>query len=318
VWAVQLNREIGYRKIDIRGEGLREVKTWRRKLLALWAVLAACWMSYAFAQPRSYYGSPYFYEGENLLISFALLPPLITLLACLIFAWVWRRHVEVHWLKLPSHLRRGFLRLYLVIAVPWGAWFGFQILINGPRWRYLSHASLSLLLLPIGLPVLFLAIVWVLEGFQKSTSKVEGPPPLPKVTGAPQPQAGQAAPRLPHDYYPLISRAVAQLPIKTHATRQDLYRRAREALHKQLEGQEPSRAAREWRSFEQAISRVEADMASARRRALFTGTVAQRDEHKFEPQSTALLILSIAFASKLWAIDCTCVSLYWVARLPKD
>jgi hypothetical protein len=49
-----------------------------------------------------------------------------------------------------------------------------------------------------------------------------------------------------------------------------------------------------------------------------TGAPKQREEQKFEPQSTALLILSIAFLAKLWAIDCTCMSLYWVARLPKN
>jgi hypothetical protein len=102
---------------------------------------------------------------------FAFLPPVISLLAGLIFVWVWQRHGEAHWLRFPAHLRRGSLRLYLVVAMPWVVWFGFQILINGPRWPYLTRAFWWLLLVPIGGPILVLLIVWVVAGFKKSASR---------------------------------------------------------------------------------------------------------------------------------------------------
>jgi hypothetical protein len=54
------------------------------------------------------------------------------------------------------------------VTVPWVAWFGLQILINGPRWRYLSHAFWSLLIVPVGGPILLLMIFWVVAGFRKS------------------------------------------------------------------------------------------------------------------------------------------------------
>jgi hypothetical protein len=104
-------------------------------------------------------------------VVFAFFPPVISLLAGLAFVWVWPRHGEAHWLKLPARLRRGSLRLYLVVAVPWVAWFGFQILINGPRWPYLTRAFCWLLLVPIGGPILALLIVWVVAGFKGSAPR---------------------------------------------------------------------------------------------------------------------------------------------------
>ena len=77
------------------------------------------------------------------------------------------------WLKLPAHLRRGFLRLYVAVSVPWVAWFGYQILdalqrgTYGPGGHSVSGAFWSLLIVPVGGPILFWAIVWVLAGFRK-------------------------------------------------------------------------------------------------------------------------------------------------------
>jgi hypothetical protein len=39
---------------------------------------------------------------------------------------------------------------------------------------------------------------------------------------------------------------------------------------------------------------------------------------RFAPASTGLLIVSIIFANKLWIMDATSMSLYWVARLPTE
>jgi hypothetical protein len=39
---------------------------------------------------------------------------------------------------------------------------------------------------------------------------------------------------------------------------------------------------------------------------------------RFAPASTGLLIASIIFANKLWIMDATSISLYWVVRLPTE
>ncbi len=76
--------------------------------------------------------------------------------------------------RLPEHFRRGLTRLYLAVSLPWVAWFGFQIYDIAQRSRYISHtremshALWSMLIVPIGGPVLFLLIVWALAGFRKS------------------------------------------------------------------------------------------------------------------------------------------------------
>ena len=76
------------------------------------------WVSYVLAQPRSYFHSSYYYTSgyDEVLVVFAFLPPVISLLAGLAFVSVWQKHGEVHWPKLPAHLRRGSLRLYLVVG----------------------------------------------------------------------------------------------------------------------------------------------------------------------------------------------------------
>jgi hypothetical protein len=64
--------------------------------------------------------------------------------------------------------------------VPWLAWFGSQILINGPSWSDLSHAFWSMLVMPIGGPIAFFLIAWIVAGFQKSEIKPEVQRTTPK------------------------------------------------------------------------------------------------------------------------------------------
>jgi hypothetical protein len=102
------------------------------------------------------------------LVSIALLPPIILLLASVTIIWAWTRFAKLQWLSLPMHQRRGLLRLYFLVAVPWFAWFGYKS-IDGIQHnsRYGAHAFWSLISVPIGGPILLLVIVWVISGFRK-------------------------------------------------------------------------------------------------------------------------------------------------------
>jgi hypothetical protein len=86
------------------------------------------------------------------------------------------------WRGLPGHLRRGLLRIYIAITVPWVAWFGYHIFETlqrhryGSIWHHVSAAFWSMLIVPVGAPILFLVAVWVLDGFRKSAPDINGKP----------------------------------------------------------------------------------------------------------------------------------------------
>jgi hypothetical protein len=67
------------------------------------------------------------------------------------------------------------------------------------------------------------------------------------------------------DYYPLLTRAIATLPDQDLAQRQAIYRRAREALERQLRGLDPplgeAEILKETLALEDVIRRIEADFA---------------------------------------------------------
>jgi hypothetical protein len=199
------------------------------------------------------------------------------------------------------HLRRGVTRLYIVVAVPWVAWYGYQILDAAQRSGYasqraISHAFWLLLIVPIGGPILLLVIVWIIAGFRKSDWESEKTQDV-----AAHNDVGPLetfAPRSSEDYCAVINRAVANLTINDRTNRQRIYERARTVLHSELRGQDRSRTKYEWKSFEKAIHDIE------------------NAEKRVEPASTALLCFSILFPS-CWMLDCSSMSLYWVARLPK-
>jgi len=208
---------------------------------------------------------------------------------------------------LPEHLRRGLLRLYVVVSVPWVAWFGYQLLdhLQRPYYSRARHAAEAfwwLLMVPIGGPILFLVIAWVVAGFRKKTALRVDTAPEDKAV----PQSERSAShRSTGDYYSIIAGAVFKLPDNTVEARQALYDRARTAFAAQLDGQDPSWTAHERRTLERAIGQVES-----------MSTLKQRSRRQtYNPASTIILIASIFFP-KVWLIDFTCVSLYWVARLP--
>jgi hypothetical protein len=223
----------------------------------------------------------------------------------------------------PPHVRQGLLRLYLVVAVPWAAWYGYQLLdaINRHRpQRYVSEAFRSLLIVPIGAPVIFVIVVWVVAGFQKSAARSDAS--ITRKTDPTSPMPATDAKSA--DYYPVIARAVAGLTENTQQARQAVYDRARSVLLTQLGGQDAPRARieREQDALEAAIEKVELE-ASPRsfwRRKETRKNPLKIDAKTREPLiarrgSTALLVVSLFFP-RIWLIDVTCMSLWWVARLP--
>lgn len=286
----------------------------RKNLFLLWLLCSLLWLAFL-VEVFHYQGEP---DSKISVAVIFLLPPTILFLAGLGVTRIWERFGEAHWLRLPERLRRGIARLYLVVAVPWVAWYIYQLFDAGSHYDFeddeLSHAFWSLLIVPIGGPILFAVFVWVVTGFRteaknretKHLQKSEWTPDVPQA--APQPN-DPAEP--PSDYYALISRAVGKLPTNNRATRRELYRRARQLLHNQLRDHERSYAKREWHSLEKAISIVE----KTQRHKLKHEARSTQD---LEARSTPLLVVSIFFLAKLWVLDFTSMSLYWVARLPKS
>ena len=218
------------------------------------------------------------------------------------------------WLRLPEHVRRGLTRLYLVVSVPWVAWFGYGLFDAFQQGDddLASNAFWSLLIVPIGAPIVAFAVLWVVVGFWKRepapTGKDDGSnPPNPWGRPAEKPVGPSLhlGPRTKH-YYAIIEHAVSQLENKDSQSRETLYAQARTILDQKLQGQPDWDAQQERKAFEKAIRDFEG---------------FKKYIHEFavepEPASTAGLILSIYFLKGLWMLDATSMSLYWVARLPK-
>jgi hypothetical protein len=76
---------------------------------------------------------------------------------------------------LPFHLRRGLLRIYIAVSVPWVAFFGYKFLdaLQRPYQHHAAGAFWSLLIVPVGGPISLLVIMWVLAGFRKSQTASE-------------------------------------------------------------------------------------------------------------------------------------------------
>ena len=99
----------------------------------------------------------------------------------------------------PAHVRRGLPRLYFVVAVRWVAWSGYQLIDASSDYYYHQaqrerEAFWSLLAVPLGAPLAYLIIVWIVDGFPKPTARREDP------------QLGPAR-RSSADCYRVISRA---------------------------------------------------------------------------------------------------------------
>lgn len=75
--------------------------------------------------------------------------------------------------KLPVHVITGLFRLYIFASSLWLAWFVYQIIVvinihpYAPVWRSISGLFWTMLLVPVGGPILFFIAVWIYEGFRK-------------------------------------------------------------------------------------------------------------------------------------------------------
>jgi hypothetical protein len=164
----------------------------------------------------------------------------------------WQRNVRDRWLEIPHHIRRGVTRLYLVITVPWVAWFGFRVIIalQTRREWLVPDLILSLLLLPIALALLISAIIWVALGFQRSRYAAKRTP-----WTHPKSPTQSHVPNIPNPleasdkFYQLLGNAFEQSENGDSGHRLALYRKVRAILTNQIADQGKARAKVEHRAL---------------------------------------------------------------------
>jgi hypothetical protein len=123
-----------------------------------------------------------------------------------------------------------------------------------------------------------------------------------RLPGEPLIEADAAAPPAPssNSYYQLLAKAISRLPINDRASREKLYDLARATL---ADCASQSELMRERRALDAAIRKLE------RRAPRYDAT------NPLHRPTTASLVFSMFFP-QFWLIDITCMSVYWVARLP--
>jgi hypothetical protein len=107
-------------------------------------------------------------EQRRDLLAPALFPPAILFLVGAIIAFIWKHYGETiirNFPPVPRHIRRGLIRLYLVVAVPWIAWFGYKTYTSTYRSR--EFAILALPVVPVGALILYFVVLWIAAGFHK-------------------------------------------------------------------------------------------------------------------------------------------------------
>jgi hypothetical protein len=131
----------------------------RQNLLLIWVLLALAWATYVGSQPA--------YRSAQDSVAALIIPPAILFFVGWGLVRLWEIYGEGHWHGLPLHLRRGLLRLYIAVSAPWVAFFGYQFLDalqDGYR-HHTAEAFWSLLIVPLGGPIVLLVLMWVLAGF---------------------------------------------------------------------------------------------------------------------------------------------------------
>jgi hypothetical protein len=129
------------------------------------------------------------------------------------------------------------------------------------------------------------------------------------------------------DYHPLIASAVAKLESNTPEARAALYERVRSAFLTHSAGMSELDVGRERLALEIAIRDIEGAAIRVRSMPppvpppLVPTPPAPASPPKpslsspLHRPTTVFLVISIFFPN-WWLIDVTCMSLYWVARLP--
>jgi hypothetical protein len=130
-----------------------------------------------------------------------------------------------------------------------------------------------------------------------------------------QPHANATSAKARADaFYPVIARAIGQLSENTREARQAMYDRARTTLRAQL-GEQSNSFMQDSHALEFAIRKLEKESLRSETTKIRAAKISLRDPRHYP--TTAYLVISIFFP-RLWILDFTSMSLYWVARLPKD
>ena len=91
------------------------------------------------------------------------------------FLWI---QIHRKWRSLPAHIRKGLLRLYIAVSALWTLYFGREVVAGldahpyGPVWRYVSGPFWTMLIAPVGGPILFFIAIWVFEGFRNPQPQI--------------------------------------------------------------------------------------------------------------------------------------------------
>ena len=97
-----------------------------------------------------------------------------------------------YWSKLPGNVRRGLLRLYVGVSIPWVLWFLYKIDYDSEHNHYkVQDDFFALIIVPIGAIVLFFIVGWIIEGFRDHSSANDA---AGRSKRAENDQGGQASP----------------------------------------------------------------------------------------------------------------------------
>jgi hypothetical protein len=99
----------------------------------------------------------------------ALVPPAILLLVGAAIAFGWKHYGETiapYFLRVPHRIRRGLIRLYILVTVPWVAWFYYMAYRHFPS-AASERAILWLPVVPVGALIMYFVVLWIAAGFRK-------------------------------------------------------------------------------------------------------------------------------------------------------
>ncbi len=271
----------------------------RSRLFRIWlwlsAVCAVLWTSFIYITNVQFVNL--FWPSAFML----LIPPIPLLITVYLSMWIWERLGAANWSRLPVNVRKGVLRLYIVLMTPWILWFAYRIYDDVSDYYDSSDLILDFVLLcslPLGVIVLFMIAGWVVDGFF--------PQQLHNVYVKKKYESKQGGAQnvTISDYKVIIKRAISQLSSDRPDTRAAIYARARTALLS-IEFVSDDRLKQNSSNLEDAISMIENE---------YSDIVDNPRLSVAKKGSTALLAFTILALPGLWIIDFTSMSIYWVAR----